>query len=175
MGEDKGGLVGQGDLQLGLAGDRGHEGLVVMHQHPVLALLEQRVEQHLAGGGRALEAAHQRPHDRPHAAQLGALDHRLGDGVAHAGGAALGDGGQDVLLAAEVLIEGADADPGPFGDVVGGQPVDAVGLEKLKGRVEDRVDRRFRTGLARGSALSFRHLRPFVRHIPPAPGRRVGT
>jgi hypothetical protein len=77
----------------------------------------------------------------PHAADLRALDQGLGDGVAHGRGPALGDGGQDVLLAAEVLVERADADPGPLGDVVGGQLGRAIGLEKLKGRVENGVDR----------------------------------
>ncbi len=162
-------------VQPGLAGDGGQERLVVLGQHCIAAAMEQRAQQGLAGGGRGFEPRGQGADDRPHAAHVGPLDQGLGDGFAHGQRPPLGQGRQDVLLVDEVLVDRPDADPRALGHVVGGQAVRSVGLEKLKGGVQNRVHGRAGATLPRGSASLFRH---FVL-LPVAPGRgsarRVGT
>lgn len=82
----------------------------------------------------------------------------VGDAVAGRRRVAVGQGRQDRLLAPEILVKRADADPGPLGDVVGGQGLDAALLQKLKGRLENRLDRRLGPRLARRSPCLFSHL-----------------
>ncbi|AAK22897.1 hypothetical protein CC_0913 [Caulobacter vibrioides CB15] len=158
VGQDEPGFRRHVEIEPGLAGDGVEEQAVMPHHRRVARLAGEGVQQRPASRRRPFEGGGQGAHDHPHRADPGTVDDDRCDAVARGGGLPLGQRRQDRLLALEVLVERADADPRPLGDVVGGQGPDAALLQKLKGRLENRLDRRLGPRLARRSPRLFSHL-----------------
>src|SRR5262249_15647531 len=59
------------------------------------------------------------------------------------------DGGDERLLAGEILVERADADPRHLGDAVGAGSVETLPDQNASGRFDKRVNRRARSRLRR--------------------------
>ena len=167
--QDPAGPLGVGLPQL----SPGHPGGDVGHGELLHALLEARhqlaapvsvadlVEHAAQPGVDPLDREH--PLDRPPHRYVGRPiqvhgAHRLGQ----AGDVALADCREHGLLAPEVLVDRADRDPGPLGDLVGGH-ARADGHQQLCRRLHHRVDQGSASRLlgrsARGATGPARHPR----------------